>query len=35
MHYGWYANGYRFNSHLADFHFFSLLFSGLYVTFTG
>jgi len=31
MRYGCYANGFRFDSHLADFRFFSLLFSSLRV----
>jgi len=26
MHYGWYANGFRFNSHLADLTFFFTFF---------
>jgi len=37
MRYGCYANGFRYDSHLVDFHFFSLLFFRLRlgVTFTG
>jgi len=37
MRYGYYANGFRFDSHLADFHFvfFLYFFSGLGVTFWG
>jgi len=34
MRYGYYANGFRFDSHLANFRFFSLLFLGLGVTFS-
>ena len=33
--YSCYGNGFRFDSQLADFSFFSLLFSGLRVAFTG
>jgi len=35
MWYGCYANGFRFDSHLADFLFFLYFFSGLRVTFMG
>jgi len=35
LRYSWYANGFRFDSHLADLTFFFLyFFSGLRVTFT-
>jgi len=35
MRYGFYANGFWFDSHLADCTFFLIIFSGLRVTFTG